>query len=80
VKDVLEAKTMMGQIFDCEDVGIMNEYVGCKITRDLDEPSLRMMQPVLLQSFEDEFDPVYHIIIISVTILLLCESSESVIK
>jgi hypothetical protein len=34
----------------------MNEYVGCKITRNLDEPSLRMTQPVLLQSFEDEFD------------------------
>jgi hypothetical protein len=35
----------------------MNEYVGCKIERDLEEPSLRMVtQPVLLQSFEDEFD------------------------
>jgi hypothetical protein len=48
VKDVLEAKEMMSQIFDCEDVGIMNKYVGCKITRDLEEPSLRMPQPVLL--------------------------------
>jgi hypothetical protein len=28
----------------------------------------------------DHYTPVYHIIIISVTILLLCESSESVIK
>jgi hypothetical protein len=35
----------------------MNEYVECKIERDLEEPSLRMTQPaVLLQSFEDEFD------------------------
>jgi hypothetical protein len=25
VKAVLEAKQMMGQMFDCEDVGIMNE-------------------------------------------------------
>jgi hypothetical protein len=49
-------KKMIGQMFDCEDVGIINEYVGCKIDRDLDEPSLRMTQPVLLQSFEDEFD------------------------
>jgi hypothetical protein len=56
VKAVLEAKTVMSQMFDCEDVGIMNEYVRCKIERDLDEPSLRMTQPVLLQSFEDEFD------------------------
>jgi hypothetical protein len=34
----------------------MNKYDGCKIDRDLEEPSLRMTQPVLLQSFEDEFD------------------------
>jgi hypothetical protein len=56
VKNVIEAKEMMGKIFDCEDVGIMDEYVGCKIERDLEEPSLRMTQPVLLQSFENEFD------------------------
>jgi hypothetical protein len=42
---VFEAKTMMAQMVDCDDVGIMNKYVGCKIDRDLDEPSLRMTQP-----------------------------------
>jgi hypothetical protein len=52
----MEAKDMMGKIFDCEDVDEMNEYVGCKIERDPEEPSLRITQPVLLQSFEDEFD------------------------
>jgi hypothetical protein len=52
----MEAKDMMVKIFDCEDIREMNEYVGCKIERDLEEPSLRMTQPVLLQSFEDEFD------------------------
>jgi hypothetical protein len=52
----MEAKDMMGKIFDCEDVGEMHEYVGCKIERDLEAPSLCMTQPVLLQSFEDEFD------------------------
>jgi hypothetical protein len=56
LEDILEAKDMMGKIFHCKDVGIMNEYVGCKITRDLEEPSLRMTQPVLLQSVKDEFD------------------------
>jgi hypothetical protein len=55
-QSVMEAKDMMGKIFDCEDVGEMNKYVGCKIERDLEEPLLRMTQPVLLQSFEDEFD------------------------
>jgi hypothetical protein len=29
-------ENVMGQIFDCEDVGIMNEYIGCKITRNLE--------------------------------------------
>jgi hypothetical protein len=55
-QSVMEAKDMIGKSFDCEDVGEMNEYVGCKIERDLEAPSLCMTQPVLLQSFEDEFD------------------------
>jgi hypothetical protein len=47
-QSVMEAKDMMGKIFDCEDFGEMNEYVGCKIERDLEAPSLCMTQPVLL--------------------------------
>jgi hypothetical protein len=43
----------MFEFFDCDNVGDMFEYVGCKITRD--ENSITMTQPVLLQSFEDEF-------------------------
>ena len=39
--------------FDCDDVGLLNEYVGCKI--EWDDKSIRFMQQVLLQSFEDEF-------------------------
>jgi len=34
-------------------VGELHEYVGCKIART--EKSIRFTQPVLLQSFEDEF-------------------------
>jgi len=34
-------------------VGELHEYVGCKIVRS--EKSIRFTQPVLLQSFEDEF-------------------------
>jgi len=34
-------------------VGELHEYVGCKITRT--ENSIQFTQPVLLQSFEDEF-------------------------
>jgi hypothetical protein len=33
----------------------MNEYVGCKIEQNQEEGWLKLMQPVLLQSLEDEF-------------------------
>ena len=42
--------------FDCDDVGDVKEYVGCKLERDDEERSFKFTQPVLLQSFEDEFD------------------------
>ena len=46
----------MKGLFDCDDVGEMKEYVGCKIERDVKGGSLKLTQPVLIQSFEDEFD------------------------
>ena len=42
--------------FDCDDVGEVNEYVGCKINIDRKERSITFTQPILLQSFKDEFD------------------------
>ena len=49
------AKEQLMSRFDCEECGELNEYIGCKITRP-DKYSLKFTQPVLLQSFEDEFD------------------------
>jgi hypothetical protein len=40
--------------FECDDVDDMNEYVGCKIDRD--KYRIKVTQPVLIQSFVDEFD------------------------
>ena len=51
---VLEAKKDMMERFECDDCGEIQEYVGCKIDRDGRE--LKFTQPVLLQSFEDEFE------------------------
>ena len=34
----------------------MDEYVGCKVNIDRERVSMHITQPVLLQSFEDEFD------------------------
>ena len=52
-KGVKTSKEQIKSRFDCNDVGLLNEYVGCKIEQD--ENSIRFTQPVLLQSFEDEF-------------------------
>ena len=40
--------------FNCDDVGEVKEYVGCKL--NWDEQSIKFTQPVLLQSFSDEFE------------------------
>eukprot|EP00957_Ditylum_brightwellii_P035502 2691471-Ditylum_brightwellii.AAC.1 len=45
----------MHLVFECKDLGVLEEYVGCKIEHKRDEGWIKLMQPVLLQSFEDEF-------------------------
>lgn len=54
-KDVAveESKSEMKKLFECEDIGDLNEYVGCKISRN---DGFTFTQPVMLQSFKDEFD------------------------
>ena len=42
-------------LFDCDDVGDMNEYFGCKIEQSK-EGAFRLTQPITIQSFEDKFD------------------------
>ncbi len=55
-KGVLFAKGQMTERFDCEELGEVDEYVGCKVDRNHEENSIKMTQPVMLQSFNDEFD------------------------
>ena len=43
------------QRFDCTEQGEVKEYVGCKIEHDK-KGSIRFTQPVMIQSFEKEFD------------------------
>jgi hypothetical protein len=40
--------------FDCDDVGDLTEYVGCKIKWTANY--IRFTQPVLRQSYQDEFE------------------------
>ena len=50
-----ENKEFMAR-FDCDDVGEVVEYVGCKIDRDAEKGSMKITQPVMIQSFSDEFE------------------------
>jgi hypothetical protein len=47
-----ERRKMM-QLFECDDVGPMEEYVRNKI--EMSERKMKLTQSVLLQSFADEF-------------------------
>jgi len=52
-KGVKTVKEQIRSQFDCNDVGVLNKYMGCKI--ECNKALFRFTQPVLLQSFEDEF-------------------------
>ena len=52
---VAKAKEKMKLCFDCNNIGRMEEYVGCKVQYDAPKRSMMLTQPVLLQSFQDEF-------------------------
>ena len=54
--DVLQNKEEFKQEFECDDVGWMEEYVGCKVNVDREKKVMKITQPVLLQSFVDEFE------------------------
>jgi hypothetical protein len=50
---LLAAKEQMKARFDCDDIGELTEYVGCNVART--EDYVRFTQPVLMQSYVDEF-------------------------
>lgn len=54
-EDVIEAKNDLTKLFDCDDTGGFDEYVGCKVEIDHELGMMKMTQPVLLQSYKDEF-------------------------
>ena len=55
-EDVIKNKEELMKRFECDDIGKLNEYVGCKIDINEEERCMKITQPVLLQSYEDEFD------------------------
>ena len=47
---------MRMQHFYCDDISEMKEYVGCKTDIKPDDKWMHFTQPVMVQSFKDEFD------------------------
>ena len=49
-------KSKLKEMVPIDDCGSMDEYVGCKVDIDRVERKLKFTQPVMIQSFQDEFD------------------------
>ncbi len=49
-------KDMMKNHFECDDLGKMTEYIGCKIKRSNTSRAIKITQLVLVQSLKDEFN------------------------
>ena len=41
--------------FECDEVRELKEYVGCKVDYNRKEGWIKLTQPVLMQSYTDEF-------------------------
>jgi hypothetical protein len=55
-KAIEEGRKCLKKHFDLDEVGEVKEYVGCKVDYDREKRVLKLSQPVLVQSFEDEFE------------------------
>jgi Reverse transcriptase (RNA-dependent DNA polymerase) len=53
---VCEYKQKMKEYFDCNNVGELRKYVGCKVERNEKEGMMKMTQSVLIKSFIDKFN------------------------
>ena len=49
-------KGKLTSVVKCDDVGELNKYIGCKIDYNKIEGSIKILQPILIQNFEDEFN------------------------
>ena len=55
-KVVLESKEKLKSLYECEDVGMLTEYVGCKLDWNREAGTIKFTQPVQIRSFSDEFE------------------------
>ena len=57
-KRVEHEKGLLMRHFKCDDVGKVQDYIGCKIDIADNGRSLKMTQPVHMQSLTDEFEDI----------------------
>ena len=55
-KYMADVKQKFTNTMDCDDMGAMVEYIGTKIDIDSKKRELKITQPVLVQSLQEEFD------------------------
>jgi hypothetical protein len=53
---VSKAKNDLNKHFALDEQGKLRKYVGCKIERSMNERWMKLTQPVMIQSFMEEFD------------------------
>ena len=57
LEDAMESiKKKFTVIVDCDDIGEMKEYIGTKVSIDQHNNTLKITQPDLVQSLNDEFN------------------------
>ena len=49
------AKIKMMSLVECEEMGEMKEYIGCKIERNWNERWVKLKKLVMVQSFQYKF-------------------------
>jgi Reverse transcriptase (RNA-dependent DNA polymerase) len=55
IQDIIREKNRMMEYFECEDIGFVKEYVGCKVEMNERERSVKFTQPFLVKSLVDVF-------------------------
>lgn len=55
-EEVLQNQEEFKKHFDVDNIGWMDEHVGCKVHINRNQASMKITQLVLIQSFKDEFD------------------------
>ncbi|KAL7574402.1 hypothetical protein ACA910_008497 [Epithemia clementina (nom. ined.)] len=53
---VKQAKAAMQEQFEYDDCGELNKYIGCKVDLNRQQRYIKLTQPVLIRSFNDEFE------------------------